>query len=92
MIDLIIKDVGDAFFSILIDKSQDISVNEQMSIILRYANKAGHVVKWFIGIEYVSSTTALSLKYVVNKLFSRYGLSISKLQGQCYDGASNMQS
>ncbi|XP_052185166.1 uncharacterized protein LOC127796805 [Diospyros lotus] len=91
MIDLIIKDVGDAFFSILIDEFRDISVKEHMSTILRYVNKTGHVVERFIGIEHVFSTTTLSLKVTIDKLFSRYGLSISRLRGQGYDGASNMQ-
>ncbi|XP_052177637.1 uncharacterized protein LOC127791699 [Diospyros lotus] len=53
-IDLIIKDVGDAFFSILIDESRDISIKEQMSIVLCYVNTTRHVVEWFIGIEHIS--------------------------------------
>ncbi|XP_052177634.1 uncharacterized protein LOC127791694 [Diospyros lotus] len=81
-IDLIIKDVGDAFFSIRIDESRDLSIKEQMYTVLRYVNKTGHVVERFIGIEHVSSTSALSLKAAIDKLFSRYGLSISRLWGQ----------
>ncbi|XP_022883726.1 zinc finger MYM-type protein 1-like [Olea europaea var. sylvestris] len=91
MIDVIIKDIDDTFFSILVDESQDISVKEQMSVVLCYVDKTRHVVERFIGIEHVSSTTALSLKAAIDKLFSRYGLSISRLRGQGYDGASNMQ-
>ncbi|XP_028070700.1 zinc finger MYM-type protein 1-like [Camellia sinensis] len=34
---------------------------------------------------------ALSLKQAMENLFSRLGLSISRLRGQGYDGASNMQ-
>ena len=89
-IDLIIKDVGDAFFSILIDESQDISVKEHMSSILHYVNKMGHVVEWFIGIEF-SNITTLSLRVAIDKLFSRYVLTISRLRGQGYDRVSNMQ-
>ncbi|XP_022846317.1 uncharacterized protein LOC111369063 [Olea europaea var. sylvestris] len=91
MIDVIIKDIDDTFFSILVDESQDISVKEQTSVVLRYVDKTGHVVERFIRIEHVSSTTAVSLKAAIDKLFSRYGLSISRLRGQGYDGASNMQ-
>ncbi|XP_022850561.1 zinc finger MYM-type protein 1-like [Olea europaea var. sylvestris] len=91
MIDVIIKDIDDTFFSILVDESQDISVKEQMSVVLCYVDKTRHVVERFIGIEHVSSTTALSFKAAIDKLFSRYGLSISRLRGQGYDGASNMQ-
>ncbi|ESR36444.1 hypothetical protein CICLE_v10030092mg, partial [Citrus x clementina] len=36
-------------------------------------------------------TTAQSLEEAIDRLFSRHGLSMSKLRGQGYDGASNMQ-
>ena len=32
----IMKDLGDALFSILVDKSRDILVNEQMTVVLCY--------------------------------------------------------
>ena len=35
----IIKDLDNGFFSILVDESCDISVKEQMSLILHYVNK-----------------------------------------------------
>ena len=37
----IIKDLDNWFFSILVDESRDISVKEQMTLILRYVNKKG---------------------------------------------------
>ncbi|XP_022849659.1 uncharacterized protein LOC111371748 [Olea europaea var. sylvestris] len=90
-IDIIIKDINDTFFSILVDESQVISVKEQMLLFYIIFDKTRHVVERFIRIEHVFSTTALSLKAAIDKLFSRYGLSISRLRGQGYDGASNMQ-
>ena len=90
-INIIMKDIGDAFFSILVDESRDISIKEQMAIVLRYVNKNGCVIERFVGIEHVTSTTSLSLKDAIDRLFSRHGLSISRLRGQGYDGASNMQ-
>ena len=53
--------------------------------------KKGHVIERFIGIEHVACTTAISLKAAIDGLFSRHGLSMSRLRGQGYDGASNMQ-
>ena len=35
----IIKDLDSGFFSILVDESRDISVKEQVSLVLRYVNK-----------------------------------------------------
>ena len=66
-------------------------MKEQMAVVLRYVNKRGQVVERFISIEHVTSTTALSLKAAIDNLFSRHGLSISRLWGQGYDGANNMQ-
>ncbi|XP_070660515.1 uncharacterized protein [Malus domestica] len=87
----IIKDIGTSLFSILIDESRDVSTKEQMAIVLRYVDKNGHVVERFIGIEHVTSTAARSLKETIDEVFSRHKLSMSRLRGQGYDGASNMQ-
>ena len=62
-----------------------------MVVALRYVNKKGQVIEHFIGVEHVSNTVALSLKASIEALFCRHGLSISRLRGQGYDGASNMQ-
>ena len=49
------------------------------------------IIKRFIGLEHVATTTSISLKEAIDGLFSRHGLSISRLRRQGYDGASNMQ-
>ena len=49
------------------------------------------VVEHFLGIVHVSDTTALSLKMAIEALFSKHNLSLSRIHGQGYDGASNMQ-
>ena len=54
IIDAIIKDIGDALFAILVYESRDIAIKEQMAIVLRYVDKNGHVIEWFIGVEHVS--------------------------------------
>ena len=87
----IIKDLDNGFFSILVDESRDISVKEQMTLVLCYVNKKGVIIVRFLGIVHVASTTALSLKYAIECLLCEHNLSLSKLRGQGYDGASNMQ-
>ncbi|KAM3706247.1 hypothetical protein ACJW31_03G139100 [Castanea mollissima] len=77
----IIKDLDNGFFLILVDGSRDISVIEQMALVLRY----------FLGIVHVASTTALSLKYAIECLLCEHNLSLSKLHGQGYDGTSNIK-
>ncbi|XP_070667404.1 uncharacterized protein [Malus domestica] len=90
-LDAIMDGLKDRFFSILVDEARDVSVKEQMAMVLRYVDDNGHVIERFVGIQHVTDTTSSSLKDVIDTLFSRYGLSISKLRGQGYDGASNMR-
>ncbi|XP_065637320.1 uncharacterized protein LOC136070800 [Quercus suber] len=88
---VIINDLDNGFFSILVDESRDISVKEQMALVLRYVNKEGIIIERFLGIVHVASTTALSLKHAIEGLLCEHNLSLSNLRGQGYDGASNMQ-
>ena len=87
----IIKDLDNGFFSILVDESCDISVKEQMALVLCYVNEKGIIIERFLGIVHVESTTTLSLKYAIECLLCEHNLSLSKLRGQGYDGANNMQ-
>ncbi|ESR42138.1 hypothetical protein CICLE_v10013362mg [Citrus x clementina] len=85
------KDVGDALFFVLIDESYDVSMKEHMVVALRFVDKNISVFERFIGLKHVTSTTAILLKEALDQLFSKHGLSISRLHGQGYDRASNMQ-
>ena len=56
-----------------------------MVVVLRYVDEKGHVIEHLIGIEHVACTIVLSLKAAIDGLFSRQGLSMSRLRGQGYD-------
>ena len=77
----IIKDPDNGFFSILVDESRDISVKEQMALLLRYVNIKRIIIEWFLVIVHVASTTALSLKYAIECLLCEHNLSLSKIRG-----------
>ena len=38
-LDVILKDLGESSFTILVDESRDISVKEQLAIVLHYVDK-----------------------------------------------------
>ncbi|XP_076899643.1 uncharacterized protein LOC143553548 [Bidens hawaiensis] len=86
----IFNELGDDVFAILVDESRDISKKEQMAVVLRYVDQFGIVKERFIGLVHVKETTASSLKSAIDDLFARYNLSLRKVRGQGYDGASNM--
>ncbi|KAH7650966.1 Ribonuclease H-like protein, partial [Dioscorea alata] len=88
---VIIDDIGDNYFSLMIDEARDASVKQQMGVVLRYVNKNGHVIERFLALVNVPDTSAISLKNAIDCLFAKHKLSLSRLRGQGYDGASNMR-
>ncbi|XP_077237106.1 uncharacterized protein LOC143878748 [Tasmannia lanceolata] len=62
-----------------------------MAVVIHYVDKLGHVVERLLGITHVPNTTATSLKEEIEALLAKHKLSISRLRGQGYDRASNMQ-
>lgn len=49
------------------------------------------MIERFLGLKCVPDTSSSSLKEALDGMFARYGLSMSRLRGQGYDGASNMR-
>ncbi|PIA38271.1 hypothetical protein AQUCO_02800149v1 [Aquilegia coerulea] len=85
------RDMGDAYFALLVDESRDVSIKEQMVVAVRYLDKKGCIMERVVGFVHVAKTTSIALKKAIENLFSMNNLSISKLCGQSYDGASNMR-
>ena len=77
---MITNEIGDKYFSILVDESCHKSIKKQMSQIMLFLNKQGQVIERFLGVEDVSDTLAFSLKCSLNNLFDHYDLSFSKLK------------
>ena len=44
-IKVIIRELGDALFSVLIDEARDVSTKEQMAVAIRYVDIKGHVIE-----------------------------------------------
>ncbi|XP_042401061.1 zinc finger MYM-type protein 1-like [Zingiber officinale] len=86
----ILADLGDRWFTLLLDEARDCSVKEQMEIVIRYVNKHGEVIERFMTVVHVATTTAACLKEAIDSLFAKYDLLVARLRGQGYDGASNM--
>ncbi|KAJ6792676.1 zinc finger MYM-type protein 1-like [Iris pallida] len=87
----ILKEFQNIFFSLMVDESSDVSGKEQMAVVLRFVDSAGNVKERFIDVVHVMETSSLSLKSAIDSLFANHGLSLMKVRGQGYDGASNMK-
>ncbi|CAN6568654.1 unnamed protein product [Malus baccata var. baccata] len=48
-LDAIMDGLKDRFFSILVDEARDVSVKEQMAMVLRYVDDNRHVIERFVG-------------------------------------------
>jgi hypothetical protein len=57
----------------------------------RFVNNKGMIEERFLGLKHVEDTTSNVLKKALLQMLGSNGLSISKLRGQGYDGASNMR-
>ena len=51
----------------------------------------GEVLERLLGVKHVLYTRSASLKRYLDAMFVKYNLSMSRLRGQGYDGASNMR-
>lgn len=78
------------FLTLMMDETTDVSNSEQMTIVMRWVSESLEVHEEFIGLYNVPSVDAETLATVAKDALVRLNLSISKLRGQCYDGASAM--
>ena len=72
------------------DGIQDITLENQESIVFRYIDENLKVQEKCIGFYSSTSSTSESIANILKDTIIRLGLSMSNLRGQCYDGASNM--
>jgi hypothetical protein len=87
----IIEELGEEPFAILADESSDISHKEQLALCLHYVDALGMPCEHFIGVVHVDDTSSLSLKDAIEALHVIHGLTLTRIHGQGYDGASNMR-
>jgi hypothetical protein len=54
-------------------------------------NQKGEIMERLLGVDHVLDTRSASLKSNLDAMFLKHNLSMSRLRGQGYDGASNMR-
>ena len=78
------------FLTLMIDETTDISNKEQVVVCFRWVDSNLEPHEEFIGLYQVDSTQASALVATIRDVLQRVNVSITKLRGQCYDGASSM--
>ena len=79
------------FYTVRIDECTDVLNQEQVAIILRWVDDQLTPLEELIGLYAVPSIDSSMLVSIIKDTLVCMNLSLSKLRGQCYDGASNMR-
>ena len=79
-----------SYWSLLADETQDCSTTEQVSVCIRYINTRGDVCEDFLGFVKLEKMDAQSIADLLLSTVQNWGLDMSKLVAQAYDGASVM--
>ena len=78
------------FYSIMVDEMTDVSNKEQAVLCFRWVSDDLIVHEDFVQLYGIENTEAKTLVNMILDVLTRLNLSIKKLRGQCYDGASAM--
>ncbi|KAE8747054.1 hypothetical protein FOCC_FOCC006192, partial [Frankliniella occidentalis] len=88
---LMLADVGDSAFSLIIDESTDVSAVKFLALIIRYFSKTEEkVITEFPGFIEVYSATAVALFESIKNYLQSIELNYKNLIGLGKDGASNL--
>lgn len=79
-------------FGLLMDGSQDITSQEQTSVVARYVDDTKKIVEHTILFMNASNTSGTALYKLLNDKLTAIGLSMSDIVGYSFDGAPNMRS
>ena len=77
-------------YSIMADEYTDIANKEQFTICIRWVDSDLQGHEDFIGLYEVDNISADCLVFHIKDALLWMNINLSKCQGQCYDGASNM--
>lgn len=87
---LVQEAIDSHYFGLAADGTTDISSSEQFSCHLHYVDSDMCKQKCFFGFYSAPDLTADTLFRCIFGIFLRLNLPIEKLQGHCFDGASNL--
>ena len=78
-------------FSVKLDTTQDVSSEDQVTIVLRYVDKSNVVKERLFALVDGDASTGECYVNILKKNLSEHNIDISVCVGDSTDGASNMQ-
>ena len=75
------------FYTVMVDETADVGNVEQVVVCLRWVSEKFEVHEEFLGLYQVESIEAEKLYSAISDVLLRLNLAVSKVRGQCYDGA-----
>ena len=90
--DNVVNEVKEAkYFSIVADEVSDVSVKEQLSLVIRFVDSESHITEEFHRfIHCVEGTSGAAIADLMFGQIKTFGLDMNNCHGQGYDGADNM--
>lgn len=92
ILESVLTDVQQAgHFAVLADEAVDISISEQMPLVLRFVDGSSQIREEFVGFVLCDSgTSGRALSEKILSTLQQFNLDLRMLRGQGYDGAANM--
>ena len=84
----IVKDIGEAWYTLKVDGTKDPTGCENISIVLRYVDTRNSVREQLVSMATSKQCDAKSLTQLVLAQLRDIGLNTAKVRSQCYDGVS----
>jgi Domain of unknown function (DUF4371)/hAT family C-terminal dimerisation region len=78
------------FFTVIADGTTDSATKEQLSTVIRFV-KDGQLEEAFLGFEELNASTGAAIAFQIIQTLKLYGLDLSKMRGQGYDGCAAMK-
>jgi hypothetical protein len=87
----LLLDIGDKYYSLIIDESTDVTVLKMLGLVIRYfSQKHSRIVCTFLSLVHIENGTAECIVESIKGLLKKYNLDLQKLQGIGTDNASAM--
>ena len=78
-------------FAVEIDTTQDISTQDQCSIVIRYVDRTGNIQERLVSVLKCEETTGKAFEQLVSEVVLGLNLDLKECVGNSTDGAANMQ-